>query len=162
MFPVKTSAAPSDSWAVSCLAVLCTRHQTVPVIHTHISTGWRLPTSGHGPLRVLKRCHSVLVAFPDADWFSQCTAVRLVGKFLRHRSLKIPPHLKRVITLPCEIFGIFFITSGQLSVFLRLPVYTQQCCKNVRTVSRIIGPTCLSSAPMILKTASLLWQQHHL
>ena len=36
-------------------------------------------------------------------------------------SLKVPPHLKHVITLPCEILDILLIDNSQLFDFLRHP-----------------------------------------
>jgi len=48
--------------------------------------------------------------------FENFSSAGLVGKFTIEYSLTIPPHLKRVATLPCEIFDTFLIHSGR---FLR-------------------------------------------
>ena len=46
----------------------------------------------------------LLLALPNADRFSKFFTDGLNSKLLVKGYLKIPPQLKRVATLPCEIF----------------------------------------------------------
>jgi len=41
---------------------------------------------------------------------------RLISKFLVTKSLNIPPHLKRVVTLPCEIVAFKNRNDPELTV----------------------------------------------
>jgi len=68
-----------------------------------------------------QRCNSFLpITLSVSDWLKKLftVSVRLSTKLVIKWSLKIPPHLKRVATLPCKIFGIYVTHSGQLSGFV--------------------------------------------
>jgi len=55
--------------------------------------------------------------------FQYFSPLRLSRAFVIDVPLNIPPHLKRVATLPCEMFYTFLTHSGQWPVFLRHRVF---------------------------------------
>ena len=59
-----------------------------------------------------KSCHALrAVTSPNVDRFSTLFSCRLASKFATKSSSKIPPSLKNLATLPCNISGTFLANS---------------------------------------------------